>query len=151
MSDKIFFFHNPKAGGASLRRVLEGRFPAERRCPVIENTKVEHDALAGEYAAFRGYYLYAGHHGHDIFAVVNDGHSCLTNFRHPASRLISLYNYFRLSGTLSDEELWTDGFYAVRLAKSVEFESFVLADDPRVEVYVRNSHFRQLANSCWSL
>ena len=52
---------------------------------------------------------------------------------------------------LSDEELRTERHYAVLLAKSVSFEKFVSADDPRVDVYVRNSHFRQLTNSCWSL
>ena len=36
-------------------------------------------------------------------------------------------------------------------AKSANLEVFVSADDPRINVYVRNAHFRQLANSCWSL
>ncbi len=52
---------------------------------------------------------------------------------------------------LPDEELRTERYYAVLLAKSVSFERFISADDPRVDVYVRNSHFRQLTNSCWSL
>jgi hypothetical protein len=66
MTDKIFFFHNPKAGGSSLRKVFEGYFPAERRCPIIENDKIGHERLRGEYASFRGYDYYAGHYGHDI-------------------------------------------------------------------------------------
>lgn len=151
MSEKIFFFHNPKAGGASLRRILESRFPAQKWSPLVENTKVEHDELGGDYARFRGYDVYAGHYGYDIFAAVNDGHARITNFRHPATRLISLYNFFRFSVILPDEELRTDRFYAVLFAKSVSFERFVSADDPRVDVYVRNWHFRQLSNSCWSL
>ena len=151
MSDKIFFFHNPKAGGSSLKRIFESRFPAEKRCPLIENEKVQHEGLRGDYVRFRGFDLYAGHYGHDIFVVVNDGHSCVTNFRHPVDRLISLYNFFRFYVNLSDEELRTERFYAVLAAKSLSFERFVCADDPHVEVYVRNAHFRQLANSCWSL
>jgi hypothetical protein len=151
MIDKIFFFHNLKAGGTSLRLIIESRFQAEKRCPLIELNKVDHDDLCGDYARFRGYDLYAGHYGQDIFAAVNDDHSCITNFRHPATRLISLYNFFRFKVNLSDEELRTERYYAVLLAKSVSFESFVSADDPRVDVYVRNSHFRQLTNSCWSL
>ena len=151
MSQKIFFFHNPRAGGTSLIRILESRFPPEKRSPLIENTQVEHDGLSGDFARFRGYDLYAGHYGYDIFAAVNEGHACLTNFRHPATRLISLYNFFRCMVDLPDEELRKERFYAVRFAKSASFEGFVSCADSRVEVYVRNWHFRQLANSCWSL
>jgi hypothetical protein len=151
MNGKIFFFHNLKAGGTSLRLIIESRFEAEKTCPLIELNKVDHDDLRGNYARFRGYDLYAGHYGQDIFAAVNDNHSCITNFRHPATRLISLYNFFRFKVKLSDEELRTERYYAVWLAKAVSFESFVSADDPRVDVYVRNSHFRQLTGSCWSL
>ena len=57
----------------------------------------------------------------------------------------------RFKVKLSEEELRTERYYAVLLAKSVSFERFVSADDPRVDVYVRNSHFRQLTHSCWSL
>ena len=31
------------------------------------------------------------------------------------------------------------------------FNRFISTEDPRVEVYVRNWHFRQLTGSCWSL
>jgi len=151
MINKIFFFHNLKAGGSSLRLIIESRFQEEKRCPLIELNKVDHDYLCGDYGRYRGYDLYAGHYGQDIFATVNDDHCCITNFRHPASRVISLYNFFRFKVNLPDEELHTERYYAVLLAKSVSFESFVSADDPRVDVYIRNSHFRQLTHSCWSL
>ena len=151
MIDKIFFFHNLKAGGTSLRLIIESRFEAEKRCPLIELNMVDHEYFCGDYARFRGYDLYAGHYGQDIFATVNDDHCCITNFRHPATRLISLYNFFRFKVDLPDQELRTERYYAVLLAKSVSFERFVSSDDPRVDVYVRNSHFRQLTNSCWSL
>ena len=52
---------------------------------------------------------------------------------------------------LSEEELRTERFRAVALARSVSFEEFVSSDDPNVDVYVRNAHFRQLANSSWAL
>jgi Sulfotransferase family len=150
-TEKIFFFHNPKAGGSSLRRVFETHFPAERRCPIIENDKVGHERLRGEYAHFRGYDYYAGHYGRDIFEAVNDGHRCVTNFRDPIKRLISLYNFFKFNVKLSEEELGTERFLAVAFAKSVSFEEFVSSKDPNVDLYVRNAHFRQLANSCWVL
>jgi hypothetical protein len=105
---------------------------------------------AGIIPAFRGYDLYAGHYGRDIFAAVNDGHACITNFRHPVTRLVSLYKFFR-GVNLSPEELGSDRFYAVWFARSVSLAKFVGSHDPRVEVYVRNWHFRQLVHSCWSL
>ena len=151
MTGKIFFFHNPKAGGSSLRQILEARFPSEDRCPIIENNMVDHEERRGDYARFRGYCLYAGHYGLDIFSAVQSGHLRISNFRHPVTRLLSLYNYFRFGVNLSEEELRTDRYYAVRFAKAVDFKAFVSTDDPRVEVYVRNAHFRQLTNSCWSL
>jgi hypothetical protein len=151
MTEKIFFFHNPKAGGYSLRRVFERHFRSDKQCPIIENDKMGHEGLRGEYAHFRGYDYYAGHYGHDIFEAVNDGHRCVTNFRNPLARLVSLYNYFRFNVKLSEEELRTERFCAVAFAKSVSFGEFVSSDDPNVDVYVRNAHFRQLANSCWAL
>jgi hypothetical protein len=151
MTEKIFFFHNPKAGGYSLRRVFESHFRTEKQCPTIENDKVEHERLRGEYGGFRGFDYYAGHYGSDIFEAVNNRHSCVTNFRHPLARLASLYNFFRFNVKLSEEELGKERFYAVALAKSVSFAEFVSSNDPNVEVYVRNAHFRQLANSCWAL
>jgi Sulfotransferase family len=151
MTDKIFFFHNPKAGGSSLRRLFERYFRSEKGCPIIENDKVGHEGSRGEYAHFRGYDYYAGHYGRDIFEAVNDGHWCVTNFRNPAARLISLYNYFKFNVKLSEKELRTERFRAVAFAKSVSFEEFVSSEDPNIDVYVRNAHFRQLANSCWAL
>jgi hypothetical protein len=150
MSKKIFFFHNPKAGGSSLTRVLESYFPSGKRCPIIENTMADHENRGGDYFCFRGYDLYAGHYGRDIFTVVSDGHVYTTNFRHPTARLLSLYNYFK-SVIVSDKVLYSSGFYAVLAAKSLSFHDFISADDPRINVYVYNAHFRQLTNSFWSL
>jgi hypothetical protein len=151
VTDKIFFFHNPKAGGVSLRTVFESRFRIEKQCPMIENDKVGHEQLRGAYAHFRGYDYYAGHYGHDIFEAVNEGHRCVTNFRNPLARLVSLYNFFRFKVKLSEEELRTERYRAVTVAKSVSFGDFVSSSDPNIDVYVRNAHFRQLANSCWAL
>jgi hypothetical protein len=151
VTDKIFFFHNPKAAGYSLRKMFETYFRTEKQCPTIENDKVGHERLRGAYANFRGYDYYAGHYGHDIFEAVNEGHWCITNFRNPLTRLISLYNFFRFNVKLSEEELRTERFRAVAFAKSVSFDEFVSSSDPHVDVYVRNAHFRQLANSCWAL
>ena len=148
---RLFFFHNPKAGGSSLRSELARIFPAHRTCPIIENDPFGHRLAQGSYGAFRGYDLYAGHYGYDLYRAVGEGHACVTNFRHPVQRLVSLYNYFRFAVRPSPEVLAQPEYYTVRLAKTASFEAFVAHDDPRTTVYTSDHHFRQLANSGWSL
>jgi hypothetical protein len=151
MTERIFFFHNPKAGGSSVTTVLMGRTDPHQSCPLIENDKVQHETLAGDYKRFCGFSVYAGHYGRDIYNAVSAGHLPITNFRHPGSRLISLYNYFRHNVQLSEEMLREDRFFAVFCAKTVGFAEFISSDDPRLAVYTQNAHFRQLTNSCWSM
>jgi hypothetical protein len=145
---KVFFFHCPKAGGTSISKALEEATPRELVAPLIENDLVGHNAKSG-YDCFRGYHLYTGHYGKDIFDSVEDGHIAITNFRHPASRIVSLYNYFRDQVSISAEMLQEERYFALRFAKENDFESFVQCDDPRVTVYTRNQHVRQLTQSPW--
>ncbi len=147
---KIFFFHNPKAGGTSIQQILLN-LGLRSYAPIIENNMVEHQELNGDYKAFKGYYCYMGHYGRDIFSVVNDNHLCMTSFRHPITRVLSLYNFFRFTVQLSEQKLSTEKYFAVRLAKTVDLKTFVSMNDPRVDVYIQNAHFRQLTNSGWSL
>ncbi|MEO8779687.1 MAG: hypothetical protein ABI389_13570 [Rhodanobacter sp.] len=146
----LFFFHNPKAGGTSVARALESMFVDVERCPLIENSQRDHDRRHGDYAAFRGYRYYGGHYGHDIFSVVtNDSHCAVTNFRDPAERLLSLYNYYRLDVTIPKDPSEVDNYYAVMFAQQVDFHRFVSTEDPRIEIHTRNHHTRQLTNSGW--
>jgi hypothetical protein len=48
--------------------------------------------------------------------AVNYGRWCVTSFRDPIQRLISLYNLFKFDVKLSEEELGTERFCAVALA-----------------------------------
>jgi hypothetical protein len=131
--------------------MFESSFAEDRRSPMIVNDLADYSSLQGDYKRFRGYDLYAGHYGRDVVLAVNEGHACITNFRDPAARLVSLYNFFRFKVALSDDQLRMDRYYAVRLAKLETFSGFVSNPDPRVQVYTCNAHFRQLAYSCWSL
>jgi hypothetical protein len=147
----IFFFHNAKAGGTSIRRAIEEHYPGMRQSALIENDIGDHKRLTGRYSAFGGYEYYAGHYGRDVFEAINNGHACITNFRHPVTRLASLYNYFRHAVKLEAHQLAQDRFYAVAVAQAVSFKDFLADDDTRVTVYTCNQHFRQLTNSPWSL
>lgn len=146
---RLFFFHNPKAGGSSVNRALGSMFPPAEHCPLIENTERDHQHRAGNYREFRGYRYYAGHYGHDIFQAVADRHDPVGNFREPGARLLSLYNFYRIQPPLPDDAEGRDDLYPVAFAKQVDFHRFVSTDDPRIEIHTRNHQVRQLTGSAW--
>lgn len=148
--DRLFFFHNPKAGGTSVVDALSRLFPVERRCPRIENDATEHAERAGRYEAFRGYDFYGGHYGFDIYSAMDGPIPAVTNFRWPVDRVVSLYRYFRHVVEISDAEARDPRFRSVCLAKRLSLEDFVTCDDPAVVVHTYDHHFRQLTGSGWS-
>ena len=145
-----FFFHNPKAGGTSLRHALAAYFSQEEVAPSVDHVP---EVCGGPRAAALtpGYRLYIGHFGRNEAQSVLTNHVRITNFRHPVSRVVSLYNYFRNSVPMTPEVLRDPKYYAVRLAKSAAIETFVRCEDPRVTTYIRDHHFRQLCRDGWSL
>lgn len=150
MLDQLFFFHNPKAGGTSVVDALSRLFPEERRCPRIENDATEHAERAGRYEAFRGYDLYAGHFGHDIYRAVGQGMPIASNFRWPVDRVVSLYRYFRHVVEITDAQARDPRWRSVTLAKRLTLDDFVTCDDPAVVLHTYDHHFRQLTGSGWS-
>jgi hypothetical protein len=148
--ERLFFFHNPKAGGTSVVGALSRLFEVDRRCPRIENDATEHAARAGQYEAFRGYDFYAGHYGLDIYDAVGSGMPTATNFRWPVDRVVSVYRYFRYVVELTDAQARDLRFAAVRLAKSLSLNDFVTCDDPAVVLHTYDHHFRQFTGSGWS-
>ena len=145
----VFFFHNPKAGGTSINRALGAMYPTGAHAPLIENTERDHEQRAGQYGAFRGYRYYGGHYGRDIFNQVAESHDAVTNFRHPAMRLASLYEYFRTRVVMPQDDASRDALYPVSMAQTHDFHDFVAMNDPRVEIHTRNYHVRQLSASPW--
>jgi hypothetical protein len=148
--ERLFFFHNPKAGGTSLVTALKGLFPVERCCPPIENDATEHTARGGCYDAFGGYDLYAGHYGRDVYREVGEGMAAATNFRWPIDRVVSLYRYFRHAVQITDVQARDPRWRAVTLAKQLSLSDFVTCDDPAVVMHTYDHHFRQLTGSGWS-
>lgn len=148
---KVFFMHNPKAGGTSLLNWLSQSVGAVSICPIIENDRCDHAALSGDYSSFKGHDFYFGHYGRDVYEAVAPGGMLLTNFRHPVTRVLSLYNYFRHTVQADSEILSTSRYAAVAAAKSLDFAEFVACRDPRVLVYTSDFHFRQITGSPWVL
>jgi len=148
--DRLFFFHNPKAGGTSVVDALRRLFSDQQCCPRLENDATEHAKNAGLYDRFRCYDFYAGHYGFDIYAAVAEGMSTATNFRWPVDRVVSVYRYFRHVVELSDSQARDPRFRAVSLAKMLSLDDFVTCDDPAVVLHTYDHHFRQLTGSGWA-
>jgi hypothetical protein len=147
---QIFFFHLPKAGGTALKSAMQRCFSDASFCPVFANDIVAHRKLAGDYSSYRGYDVYFGHYGRDVFNDVGQNHRCVTNFRHPIARLVSLYNYFRHMVPIQDGQAEDIAFRAVNFARRQSFADFIASTDPVVEAFVCNTHYRQLSNNMWS-
>lgn len=150
MVERLFFFHNPKAGGTSVLGALSRLFPSVRRCPRIEDDATEHARLAGRYDPFAGYDFYAGHYGLDIYRAVGRGMPAATNFRWPVDRVVSVYRYFRHVVEITDQQVCDPRFRAVSLAKRLSLDDFVTCDDPAVVLHTYDHHFRQLTGSGWA-
>ena len=133
-----------------MGRMLSARFSTAERCPLIENSERDHQRRAGDYNAYRGFRYYGGHYGYDVFSHVADTHMPVTNFREPVGRLYSLYRYFRFGVKIPNDPASLDNLYPVEFAQRYDFLSFVSTEDPRIEVYTRNHHVRQLSGSAWS-
>ncbi|MDB5456446.1 MAG: hypothetical protein JWP92_2031 [Caulobacter sp.] len=148
--DRLFFLHNPKAGGTSVMSALRKLFDYQHQCPRIEDDAFEHAIHRGRYGAYRGYRFYGGHYGRDIYRAIGAGAPCVTNFRQPVERILSLYRYFRHSVDLDAAQLATPRYAAVRLAKTLSLDDFATCDEPAITLHTADHHFRQLTGSGWS-
>src|ERR1700733_4451431 len=104
----IVFIHLQKTGGTSLRVMLEKQFPADRRCPVLED-KLHLLSVAelGQYDFFAGHFDRSS-----LRFIPREDIKTVALFREPRSRLISFYRFLR-SHPAGDE--FADN-YLIRLA-----------------------------------
>lgn len=156
ISRRIFFLHNPKAGGSSIRKLFQDQFSADAIAPVFSNAPNDHRDNEASIGQHRGFDFYAGHYGHDVFGLLGAGHHLITNFRDPLSRIISIYRYWRSNISAVDlDELERFGVMhprdagVVRYAHKLDFKDFIRSSDPDLMLYISNFHFRQLHRSPW--
>lgn len=144
----LFFLHNPKAGGTSIKQLLESAYPPDSIAPLIENTPQQYRDLGRNYSRFKGYEYYAGHYGYCVFEEVNNGHSLVTNFRNPIYRIFSLYNFWRnnISEGYLEQMLEVDAV-PVREAKTKTFSDFIRSENPNLRLYIDNAHYRQILDT----
>ena len=149
-TQKLFFFHLPKAGGTSIISALN-ETSNQTIAPTIENNTFDHNRLAGQYDRFKGYDVYAGHYGRDVYKSVTSGHLVFTNFRHPVYRVASLYRYFRHIVNIDHSALALPHYKAVWCAKNLSFEEFTSSKEENVLIYTSDFHFRQIGRSPWKM
>lgn len=147
----IFFFHCPKSAGVSLRHRLHQYFEEEAFCPHFEYGVSMYQERKGRYDDCRGHKIYFGHFGRNIYEAVRVRHVPMTSFRDPVDRILSLYKFFRYNVYVEADQLNDPALYMLRAAKLGSLTDFVSSDDPRITVYTRNQHVRQLSHSPWDL
>lgn len=147
---RIFFLHNPKAGGSSLRSLFSRLIGDQGVAPVFSNAPEDHRSNAARISEFTGFQLYAGHYGFDAYRRLSEGHLLFTNFRDPVRRVQSMYRYWR--NNVSESHLATldpSDRQVVRLAKEMSFPEFIRHRSDDLQLYISNFHFRQLHSSGW--
>lgn len=146
---KIFFLHNPKGGGTSLRTVFKELIGNGTVAPVFSNAPNAHRSEL-DLLRYRGFDFYAGHYGYDAYRRLRSHHLLFTNFRDPVTRVFSIYRYWRNNITLDQlTEAHPSDKQIVELAHQLPFSEFVRADNRDLKLYISNFHFRQLHSSGW--
>jgi hypothetical protein len=135
----IVFIHLQKTGGTSLRVMLERQFPADRRCPVLED-KLHLLSIAdlGQYDFFAGHFDQSS-----LRFIPRDNIKTIALFREPRARLISFYRFLR-SHPVSDK--FTD-HYLIRLASESSAEEFFERPELRHYSAVNNHYLIALGSS----
>lgn len=147
---KIFFLHNPKAGGTSLRSLFAAFFQNRLICPVITNGPNDHKNKVEIIDDFFGFDYYSGHYGYDVYQRLCVDHALITNFRDPVQRIYSLYRYWRNNVSIDSLiNLHISDAEVVKLAHALPFSYFIRSDNRHLRLYMDNFHYRQLYNSCW--
>jgi Sulfotransferase family len=121
--DTLVFIHLEKTGGTSLRNMLEGQFPLDRRCPVRDN-KLHLLSVAelGRYDFFAGHFDRSS-----LRFIPRDKIKTVALFREPRARLISFYRFLK-SHPVGDE-FANDTL--IRVANESTVEEFFECDETR--------------------
>ncbi len=150
-SKPIFFLHNPKAGGTSISNLLRSLNVTADIAPDFSNAPNNHRVNLNSVPKFSGYRLYIGHYGYENYKRFGRGHDLITNFRHPVSRIHSLYRYWRHNVRLENLiAIDPTDARVVALAHQLNFSDFIRHPNPDLRLYLDNAHFRQLYRCNWT-
>jgi hypothetical protein len=130
--ETLVLIHLEKTGGTSLRAMLEGQFPLDRRCPVRDNNlHLLSVAELGRYDFFSGHFDRSS-----IRFIPRDKIKTVALFREPRARLISFYRFLR-SHPVRDEFA---GDLLIRIANEATAEEFFERREARAFPVVFNHY-----------
>jgi hypothetical protein len=137
--EAVVFIHMPKTGGTTLRALLEGQFPADRVCPVLED-KLHLLSVAelGQYDFFAGHFDRSS-----ICFIPRKEIKTVVLFREPRARLISYYRFLRAHPNC--DEFANDA--CIRVAHELTAEEFFEYPAIRQLVLVYNHYLIALGAS----
>jgi hypothetical protein len=137
--ETLVFIHLEKTGGTSLRAMLEGQFPVDRRCPIREN-KLHLLSVAelGQYDFFSGHFDQSS-----LRFIPRDKIKTVALFREPRARLISFYRFLK-SHPVRDE-FASDSL--IRVANDSTAEEFFECAETRSFPVVYNHYLIALGAS----
>lgn len=149
---RVFFLHNPKAGGTSITTLLTAAIGAENAASSDASLPIDRK----QWKHWSKHDFIYGHCGYELFKSAGRNYFLITNFRHPVSRIVSLYDFWRNNigpDDVIDEYLKMesppDTAVAPYLARTLSFSDFIRRRDVAVSVYIRNWHARQLLRTPW--
>lgn len=135
-TERYLFDHVPRTGGMSMKAVFDGLFGPENVSPIVLWRQAEQ--IMAEMADKT---MITGHFWHAPGSLAGRRRAYLTMLRRPEDWVLSVYYFFRFNDVDEDD--------AVRLAKRLDLEEFVMSEDPAILETVSNflaRHFHQLSD-----
>ena len=147
---KIFFLHNPKAGGSTIRKLISDSSPGRKICPNFSNSPNSDDYRDDNIDYYSTFDLFFGHWGYNIISKIDNNGIIISNFREPANRIYSLYRYWKYNVNLNDlNDLNENDYMCVKFSKIYNFSDFIRLDNKELNLYIKNFHSRQLYCCGW--
>ncbi len=135
-SERYLFDHIPRTGGMSMKAIFDDLFGPENVSPIVRWQPAEQVMAQMETKT-----VITGHFWHAPGGLARRRRAYLTMLRRPEDWALSVYYFFRHNDVDEDD--------AVRRAKTLDLEAFVMSDDPVVLETISNflvRHFHQLSD-----
>jgi len=139
-SDRYLFDHIPRTGGMSMKVIFDDLFGPENVSPIVRWQPAEQIMAQLETTT-----MITGHFWHAPGGLARRRRAYLTMLRRPEDWALSVYYFFRHNDVDEDD--------AVRLARTMNLEAFVMSDDPVVLEAISNflvRHFHQLSDDAYA-
>lgn len=133
----LAFVHVPKCGGTTVHDWLVERIAPSAMCP--QRHRMPAELQPARLASLERYRVFSGHFDVvDLLHLPGPQHR-FTVLREPIARIVSLYDFWRAH---TPEHIEEHDLVGPRAARSMTFDEFALADDPRIVHDLDNTFVR---------